>query len=159
MPSRSELQAALQQSRERFDAAASGIDAATLEKQAVCGVWTSRDVAGHVADWNGEFAAAIEHALGGPAPQGHPIEDGELYNTNMAGARSSQSWSEAKADLDASFDRLAAIIERIDEDQLATPAMAPWDDDSTVAALLADASGHADEHVADLESRLGAKAA
>jgi hypothetical protein len=153
------LQAALQQSRQRFDAAAGGTDAVTLEKQPVCGVWTSRDVAGHVADWNGEFAAAAEHALGGPAPEGHPIEDGELYNTNMAGARASQSWSQAKADLDASFDRLAAILERIDDDQIATPAMAPWDEESTVGALLADASGHADEHVADLEAKLPVKAA
>lgn len=159
MPSRSELQAAIEQARQRFDAATQDVDSATLEGKAVCGVWTSRDVAGHVADWNGEFIAAIEHALGGPPPAGQPIEDGELYNTTKAGARASQPWDEAKADLDASFDQLASLLERISDDQLSAPATLPWDVEATVAELIADAAGHAGEHVADLEANLRAMAA
>lgn len=159
MPSRAELRTAIEQARERFDAATQGMDAATLEGKAVCGVWSSRDVAGHVADWNGEFIAAAEHALGGPAPAGQPIEDGELYNTTRAGARSAQPWDEAKADLDASFDQLAALLERVTDDQLSAPATQPWDVAATVAELIADAAGHAAEHVADLETNLRAAAA
>lgn len=154
MPSRSELQAMVQQSRARVDVAVEGVDAATLEDHAVCGVWNSRDVAGHLADWNDELVAAAEHALGGAAPAGHPIEDGEAFNMSHAAARKSQSWSEAKADFDGSIERIAAFVERLDEEQLSRGATPPWGGESTVAGLVADTAGHMDEHVVDLENGL-----
>ena len=154
MPTRSELQAMLQQSRERFDAAVKGVDDATLESQAVCGVWSSRDVAGHLADWNDEFIAAVEHALGGEAPAGHPIEDGEAYNMGHAAARSSQPWAAARADFDGSVERLAALLRQVDDERLATPAMQPWGEDGTVAEVIFYAPDHMNEHIVDLENSL-----
>jgi hypothetical protein len=144
----------VQQSRERFDAAVEGVDYATLESQAVCGVWNSRDVAGHLADWNDELTAAAGHALGGAAPAGQPIEDGEDFNMSHAAARKSQSWPEARGDFDGSIARIAAFLERLDEAQLAQPATPPWGGDSTVAELVADTAAHMDEHIAGLENGL-----
>ena len=154
MPSRTELQTALQQSRERFNAAVDGTDPSTLENQAVCGVWSSRDVAGHLADWNDELLAAAEFGTG-RLPEARPlVEDGEAYNTSHAEARKSQSWSEARADLDASFDRVSSVLEDLDEEQLSAAATMPWGVDGTVGEVFADITGHVNEHVANLENGL-----
>jgi hypothetical protein len=159
VPTRSEIQAMVQRSRERIDAAVAGVDDDTLESLAVCGVWNARDVAGHLADWNDELIAAAEHALGGPAPDGQPIEDGEAYNESHAAARASQSWAQAKGDLDGSIERIAAFLVGLDEGQLSTAATPPWGGEATVGELIADTAGHMDEHVAGLEQGLPAAAA
>lgn len=154
MPSRAELQAALTQSRERFNAAVDGIEQSTLESQPVCGVWSSRDVAGHLADWNDELLAAAEYGAG-RLPEARPlVEDGEEYNTSHAEARKSQSWTESRADLDASFDRVTSALNDLDEKHLSTAATMPWGADGTVGEVFADIAGHVNEHVAGLENGL-----
>ena len=152
MTTRADLQARVQQARERFDAAAAAMDPASLETQAICGVWTARDVAGHVADWNGELLAAAEYGLGRLSEAPPQIEDGEAYNASHAEARKSQSWAAAKADLDASLERAAALLEDVDDEQLASAAPFPWGGEGQVGEVIADAMAHVDEHVVDLEN-------
>ena len=142
----------MQQARERFAAAAAGMDPASLEMQAICGVWTARDVAGHVADWNDELLAAAAYGLGRTAEAPPPVEDGEAYNASHAEARRDQPWAAAKADLDASFDRASALLEEVDDEQLALAAPFPWGGEGRVGEVLADAMAHVDEHVVDLEN-------
>ena len=154
MPSPSELQEMLQRARERFDAAVEDVEDATLETQAVCGVWSARDVAGHLTDWNGELLGAAEYGAGILAEPGPLIEDGEQYNTDHAAARATQPWLETKADLDASMERASALLASIGEADLAKAAPYPWGGEGTVGELIADVAGHVDEHVVDLENNL-----
>ena len=154
VPSRSELQEMVQRTRERFDAAAENVDDGTLEGQAVCGIWSARDVAGHLTDWNEELLSAAEYGAGKLAEPRPLVEDGEQYNSDQAAARSSQPWPETKADLDASMERASALLASIGEADLANAAPYPWGGEGTVGELIADVAGHVDEHVVDLENNL-----
>lgn len=152
MTTQVDLRTRVQQARERFDAAAAGMDPDSLESLEICGVWSARDVAGHVADWNDELLAAAEYGLGRTSEAPEPVGDGEAYNTSHAEARKGQSWAEVKADLDASFDRAEALLSDIEDDQLDNPATFPWGQDGRVGDMIAGAMHHVDEHVVDLES-------
>lgn len=152
MTSRTDLQTRVQEARERFDAAANAMAPDSLESQAICGVWNARDVAGHVADWNDELLAAAEYGLGRTSDAPPMVEDGGAYNASHAEARKGQSWSESKADLDASFDRAASLLAEVEDDQLDSPATFPWGQEGRVGDMIAGAMHHTDEHVVDLEN-------
>jgi DinB superfamily len=154
MSSAAELHAMVQQSGARFDAATEGIAPDMLESKAICGVWSARDVAGHLADWNDELLSAAEVGAGQSDEARPLVEDGEAYNTSHAEARASQSWAQAKADLDASMERASALLSGIEEDQLSSAATFPWGGEGRVGDMIAGAMSHVDEHVVDLEDGL-----
>jgi hypothetical protein len=142
-----QLRAGIVAGRERLDAAVAGRDAATLEREPVCGIWTWRDVAGHLTDWNIELLATAEHAAGEPAPTDHPIEDGQAFNTTHSAARAGDTWATTKQSFDASVDRALALLERLSPEQLQAGIEYPWGGPGTVTELLRDFPGHWDEHL------------
>ncbi len=154
MPSKSELKDQIQGSRQRFANAVKDVDARTLETLAICGVWTSRDVAGHLADWNLEFLAIADHATGGPTPARPAILDFEAFNTSHAEARKGQSWAEAYGDLDASVDSSLAALDSSSDEQLATVIPFPWGGEGELYHVFDGVAEHMDEHVVDLEEYL-----
>lgn len=156
MPTQSELRSAIQEARGRFDAAVAGVDTETLENKAICGVWSARDVAGHLLDWNDELLAVVEYETGRVEERRPLIEDGEAFNASHAAARKSQSWSSVRAELDASFDRAESLLAEVDDAQLAQPAAYPWGAVDTVGGVFYGVPHHTGEHLEDLEQHLRA---
>lgn len=148
------LKDAILAAKMRFDAAVEGVDVRELETTKVCGIWTTRDVAGHLADWNTELLAAAEHDLGGPTPAEQPIEDGEAFNMSHAEARMGDSWQTAKTDLDSSVQRAADLAARLTPDDLAVPAFFPWGGNSAVSDLFSVIVDHMGEHTSQVEAGL-----
>jgi hypothetical protein len=148
----SELQEQVQASRARFLTAVEGVDPTRLETVAVVGVWTPRDVAGNVTDWNWELLRAAQAALSGIPAANQPIGDPEAYNQNHAAARKGDSWDATRADLDRSFTESLLLLEALTSDQLEREAQAPWNEPTTIAALFAVIPEHANEHAGQLEA-------
>lgn len=151
MTATTDLKDAIFAAKLRFDAAVEGVDVRELETTKVCGIWCSRDVAGHLADWNSELLAAAEHGLGGPAPAGQPIEDGEAFNMSHAETRTSDSWQAVKTDLDTSVQRAADFAARLSADDLAVPAFFPWGGNGAVSDVFSVIVDHMGEHTSQVE--------
>jgi hypothetical protein len=149
-----DLKDAILAAKLRFDAAVEGVDVSELETTKVCGIWSTRDVAGHLADWNAELLAAAEHGLGGPAPAGQPIQDGEAFNTSHAEARMSDSWQAARGDLDTSVQRAADLAARLSPNDLAVPAFYPWGGNGAVSDMFSVIVDHMGEHTSQVEAGL-----
>jgi uncharacterized protein (TIGR03083 family) len=156
MPSKAELRERLEQARARFDASVEGIETARLETQAVCGVWTSADVAGHLADWNIELLAIADHATGGATPARPVISSFDEFNASHADARKDQPWPDVRSDLDATFDDVFAALDRYSDEQLAVVTPFPWGGEGPVVQVFQIAAGHVAEHTEDLEHHLSA---
>lgn len=155
-----EVREAIVTQRQRLSAAVAGLDRQTLETAPMCGIWSARDLVGHLLDWQTVLLAAARFALGGPRPIDVPIEDGEVFNATRASARMRDRWVETKADFDASLDDVLAWLDRVTPEQLATPADFPWGEPGgTVAGLLAVIPEHLDEHCAYIETWRQAAAA
>jgi hypothetical protein len=156
MPSKTELRERIEESRAHFNAAVEGIDASTLESLAVCGVWNTRDVAGHLADWNIELVAIADHAAGGPPPPHPTIASFDNFNASHAAARQTQSWADARSDLDASIDQTLTALDGYTDEQLAAVTAFPWGGEGPVYQVFQIAAGHIHEHTEDLEANLTA---
>ena len=151
MDDRSTLKSALLAAQERFDQAVAGFEPVVLETDPAVGSWSARDVAGHLADWNQEILDAAEHILGGPRPRHQPITHGQSYNTMRVAVRGIDPWDVAAADLQASVERVAALLDRLEPEQLRAIGPYPWGEIGTVEHLIAGLIKHVDEHAAAIE--------
>lgn len=136
----------------RFIAASVGGPALRLEREMICGDWSARDIAAHVAAWNVEMLSAARAALGQiQAPAHHPIADGEAFNQEQARANAGRTWSDVVAWLDATVRDAVILAEPLGEADMARPVTFPWGGTGTLGDLMGGFDGHAVEHVADLE--------
>ncbi|HUZ00171.1 MAG TPA: DinB family protein [Thermomicrobiaceae bacterium] len=147
----STLKLGLLEALERFDRAVAGFEPVVLETDPAVGSWSARDVAGHLADWNQEILDAAEHILGGPRPRHQPITHGQSYNTMRVAVRGIDPWQAAAADLQASIERTAALLDRLQPEQLRAVGPYPWGEIGTVEHLIAGLIKHVDEHAAGIE--------
>jgi hypothetical protein len=134
-----------------FLAVLDGVEEGALEREAVVGDWSARDVAAHLADWNDEIALAAEHLLGGPRPPHHPITDFQRFNERQARLHRDESWASARARLDASVERAILLAGRL-ADRLEEPTEHPWNNRGTIRALFHGVCGHEEEHVEELRA-------
>ena len=147
-----DLRQAIAIQQRRLNEAIAGLDRQTLETVPVCGTWSTRDLVGHLLDWQSVLLAAARYAVGGPRPIDVPIDDGELFNTRHAARRMRDRWSETKADFDASVEDALALLNHLTPEQLDACADYPWGEPGgTVGALLFAIAEHLDEHCAYIE--------
>jgi uncharacterized damage-inducible protein DinB len=112
-----ELEQEVNEAHERFFAALEGFDDTTREMQPICGVWSARDVAGHLADWHHEIIDAVERIRANERPK-RPIRDVDSWNHDQAAVRGIQPWSEAEEDLRGAWERVIETLKQIDDSEL-----------------------------------------
>lgn len=147
-----EVKALLIAAHERFDAAIEGIDPVALENERAVGVWSPRDVAGHLADWQNEMLRSARHILGGDRPRGHPVRDVEEFNQMNAAVRGAEPWELSKADLDAARENAVSLIESLTPEQLNAVGPFPWGAIGKLRGLVEVMVRHLDEHSAQVEA-------
>ena len=147
-----EVRAAIDEARTRFLAAVEDFPDIVLETEPSVGAWSSRDVTGHLADWQGEMLAAARHILGGPKPRWHPIKDGQGYNADQAAMRGTDSWQATRGDLDVVFQETGEFLDSLDDEKLTAIGPYPWGEVGRLLGLLRDMAAHLNEHAEQLET-------
>jgi hypothetical protein len=146
------LRAELDEAHQRFLDTFDGFNATVLETEPIAGVWSARDLAGHLADWEDEIRAAAEYALGGPEPRGQPIPDGQAFNTMRAALRGADPWDVTVSDFRASWERSATLLAGLSAQDLKRIGRMPWREVGPVAKFFAAMIEHVDEHMEDVET-------
>ena len=98
------------------------------------GDWSFGDMAGHLLGWRNRSITRIEAAARGepePAPPwpssaDDAMDDDETINAWMHEQHAGRSPAELVAAYDASYDRLAAAIERLPDEAASDPDAFPW---------------------------------
>ncbi len=120
------------------------------------GEWSFGDMAGHLLGWRNRTIARLE-ALARDEPEpANPwpaeLDDDDLINDWMYAQTAGSASDQLVADYDASYDRLAAVIELLPDATVTDPNRLPW-----VEGALADAdfTDHLhDEHVPSVRAWL-----
>lgn len=146
-----EVRTAIEEARTRYLAALEDFPEMVLETEPSVGAWSSRDVTGHIADWQGEMLAAARHILGDRKPRGHPIKDGQGYNADQAALRGTDSWQAVRGDFDKVFQETSEFLASLEPEQLTAIGPYPWGEIGKVLGLLRDMAGHLNEHAEQLE--------
>jgi hypothetical protein len=118
------------------------------ESLPVTGVWTLRDVVGHIADWD---ELAVEATMTMEANQRivwEQIDYGEGWNQFHAAARSDQSWQRVFRNfVDVRGTVVTELAERVMEPDLGRRLPSPWGGQMTWYVCLAIPCRHDMEHV------------
>jgi hypothetical protein len=99
------------------------------ETRPICGVWTLKDVYGHMADWDTYFNSMARKMLGLDYRIVDWDEDGDKLNERWAQARRGQSWAQIIIDFKNAFRWLMTTLVTTDEkvfQQLANNADSPY---------------------------------
>lgn len=155
-----ELRDRIDQAHRDFLEALEGFDDTTRETQPICGVWSARDVAGHLADWQTEMVEAVRRLRAGEQPKRF-IRDIDAWNHDQAAVRGIQTWADAEADLIDSWQKVIESLEQIDEDEFHRIGPLPWGTVDRIGGfyrrIARHSRAHADEAQAWRMRKLGVR--
>jgi len=146
---KSVLRAALAAARQELLACAL-IPAAERDSRPVCGVWTLKDVLGHIADWERVGVQGLRDMAGGTTPQVEFIADIEAWNQVHAGVRRDQPWEKAWGDLHAIRRDFLEVLGGMSQTELDRSYRFPWGPEGTACQWVTVFVGHDREHAQDL---------
>jgi len=147
-----EVRATILAARDRFLAVVDEFPEMVLETEPSVGAWSTRDVTGHLADWQSEMLAASKAILGEPKPRWHPIKNGQGYNTAQAALRGTDSWQATRGDFEQIFAETDAFLATLDDEKLNAIGPYPWGEVGKLRGLLLDMAAHTNEHAEQLET-------
>lgn len=151
MTRQAELRQAIDEAHQQFFDALEGFDDTILETQPICGVWSARDVAGHLTDWNHEIIDAAERRVAGQEPKPR-IPDIDRFNQTQSALRGIESWEQVAADLRASWSRANEVLERLGDEDLALIGPLPSGKVASVDGFFSTIARHTAEHAGEAES-------
>jgi hypothetical protein len=120
------------------------------DSELVCGVWTLKDVLGHVTDWElFGLECLAARAAGRVAGLSYNGEEKE-WNAVHAAARQDQPWDAMWADLMATRRQMIGAASMLDDAELVRPVPSAWDPQDTAYAWVRICVDHDREHAAGL---------
>lgn len=121
----------------------------------VCGVWTMKDLLGHLADWEKVAVDGMRQLAAGQTPEFDvTIADFDAFNNPNAAARKGQPWEEVWADFQTTRDALLELLAQATAADLARSFAAPWGGDIRGYQWLHIWPGHDMEHAVDVRAAL-----
>lgn len=126
------------------------------ETQPVEGVWTLKQILGHLSDYDRLGVLALRQLAAGREPAyDAPIADFEAYNAARGAAWADVPWAEAWAHYVATRRALLEVAAALNDELLTRPFTAPWLATTTACGYLLDMAGHEQEHADALRQTLG----
>lgn len=121
----------------------------------VCGVWTLKDLVGHLTDWEKVGVVGLRQLIAGQTPEfDEAIIDFDTWNNAHAEARRDQLWDDVWADFAAVRQDLLELVDQMSEPDWQQPFTTPWDSQINGYFWVNIWAGHDHEHAADLRSAL-----
>ena len=145
------LRSSLNAAHARLAAAVTGVNPVTLENEPAVGVWSARDVVGHLADWGEETLAAAERIARGEKPSDRPITNVASYNVTRSAVRGVDPWDVTWADLEDIQARLLGLLDALRDEQLDAIGQTATGRVTTLAGVIEGLIAHTEEHAAQLE--------
>ena len=142
--------------RREFLALAALLPPAERETRAVTGIWTLKQIVGHLADYERMGVLILRALAAGREPVYEArIDNFDTFNEARGMAWAATTWDEAWAMATATHRVLLHLIETLPDEALARPIPAPWPATTTACGYLLDMAQHAREHADSLRRILG----
>jgi hypothetical protein len=121
----------------------------------VCGVWTLKDLVGHLTDWEKVGVDGLRQLVAGQTPEfDEVIVDFNTWNNAHAEARHDQPWHDVWADFTAAREELLGLVDQMKEGDWQRPFAAPWDSQINGYFWVNVWAGHDHEHALDVRQAL-----
>lgn len=150
------LAAALVAARAELLAAAELVSPEERTTRPVCGVWTLKDVFGHIADWEAYLLSGLQDMAAGRAPQVEDVPDLEAWNQAHARARRDQPWEAVWSDFQSVHQALMELLGQMEQGEIERTFPGVWEAQTRPYAWFALVLEHDREHAADVRRALSA---
>ena len=120
----------------------------------VCGVWTMKDLVGHLTAWAEVGAAGLAQASAGEILAFEPIADFEEWNLTEAAKRTDLPWEAIWEAYEASYRALISGLDTLSDEQLAFAFKTPWGSQTSLFRWLTIWPLHEREHALDVRHTL-----
>ncbi|MCB8981093.1 MAG: DinB family protein [Ardenticatenaceae bacterium] len=148
------LRALLKACRKEFLALLPLLPEAEWSSRPVCGVWTMKDLMGHLTAWADVGGQAVNQVLAGQTPSHAPIADFNAWNMDQAAQRADLPWETIWAAYEKSYQVLLDGLDNVSDAQLAQQFATPWNSQISVYRWLAIWPLHEREHAIDVRHAL-----
>ncbi len=150
------LRAILKATRKEFTSLARLVPASERKTRPVCGIWSLKDLVGHITDWEQVGVTGLRHIAAGQTPNfDEPIPDFDTWNAKHAAARQNQPWEAVWHDFTNTRQELLALVDKIDDEAWQRPFATPWHTHLNTYQWALIWSGHEHEHTQDLRDAIG----
>jgi uncharacterized damage-inducible protein DinB len=148
------LRALLKACRKEFVALLPLLPESEWEHYQVCGVWTMKDLVGHLTAWAEVGVAGLAHMLEGETPNLKPIPDFNAWNMEQAAKRSDLPWDTIWQAYEAAYQTLLSGLDELSDEQLAEEFDTPWGSHISLYRWLTIWPLHEREHAIDVRHAL-----
>lgn len=146
----------LKLSRHEFLTLAGLIPVAERETRPIEGMWTLKQLLGHITDYEMMGIVALAAIDTGREPEYEStIPDSDAFNALRGEVWQARPWAEVWARFRQTRQALLQLTIKLDETALARPFVAPWLGTTTACGFLLDMVQHEHEHADDLRRVLG----
>jgi uncharacterized protein (TIGR03083 family) len=135
---REDVVAQVDREREAWRSLVQEVGPDRMEEPGPMGDWSFKDLAAHLLAWRERTIARLEAAGGGPPATeafwpAHVADDDDSVNAWIHEQDRDRPAADVLRDVDQSYARMRAAIERLDEDVVVTPGRLPWLDGASLA--------------------------
>ena len=139
--------AKLTESRRDLRRATQGLGEEEMTQVQVEGVWTIKDVLGHIASWEEICLEPLRRYADGDPFEVAAIKDYSILNEELAARKQGIPLNVILDELDAIRQKLVAAASKLSAEQWEQRVLFPWGDEGAVAEMLDDLCQHELEHV------------
>jgi hypothetical protein len=148
------LRALLKACHKEFVALFSLLPESEWESRPVCGVWTMKDLVGHLTAWAEVGVAGLAQMLEDETPNLKPISDFNAWNMERAAERADLPWETVWQAYEASYQTLLKGLDELTAKQLAEEFDTPWGSHISLYRWLTIWPLHEREHAIDVRHAL-----
>ena len=142
-----DMLAKLAESRRDLHRATQGLSEEEMTQVQVEGVWTIKDVLGHIASWEEISLEPLRRYADGDSSKVEAIKDYLILNEELAARKQDIPLDVILDELDAIRQKLVATASKLSAEQWEQRVLFPWGDEGAVAEMLDELYQHELEHV------------
>ena len=124
----------------------SGLSPDELTHIQVEGVWTTKDLLGHITAWDQTLLEPLSKFVNGGAFTARVIPDHDVWNHAQASQRAAWSYSKIFDEMKTTRKELLGLTEKISEAQWIQTFLAPWGDRNNLIEMISGLAWHEEEH-------------
>ena len=133
-------------SHQVFLDALSSLTEADITILKVEGVWTAKDLVGHLTAWELTLLEPLRSYIAGGAFEPGEIPDHDAWNLVQSSRRNAWSISEVRQEMETVRQLLLNELHRLSAEQWQTVFLAPWGGSETLAEMVSGLAWHEEEH-------------
>jgi len=145
----------LAESRQALRQATQGLSEEEMTQVQVEGVWTIKDMVGHVTSWEQAILEPLRRYAEGNPFEVEVIADYLAWNDEQAARKQAIPLAAILDESDAVRQELVEVAGRLSAEQWEQAVLFPWGREGTVAEGLAGLAGHEAEHVRHIQQWRG----